>query len=170
MTVLNHSDLLNALHYEPLTGTFTWKLRTARRIQVGDVAGSKHSRGYTVVSLYGATYFAHVLAWFYMTGAWPTKTVDHENTIRSDNRFVNLRLATTTENSQNSLPHKDNLSGFKGVTKNRDKYSAKIRVNGVRKHLGSFTTPELAAAAYDTAANQYFGAFAKTNKSLGLIT
>lgn len=169
MDRISHSHLLEVLEYSPTTGEFTWKRSTARRIKVGDIAGTKTSHGYISICLNGQMYYAHVLAWFYVKGVWPTKLIDHKSGVRSENWFSNLRESDFTLNAQNSRKHLDNCSGYKGVSRNHKKFSAKIRVHGKTLHLGSFVTPEDAAMAYDQAALNHFGEFASTNKKLGLI-
>jgi len=46
-----------------------------------------------------------------------------------------------------SYSRSDNESGFRGVSRHRDKWSAKIQRNGKRVFLGLFDTPEAANAA-----------------------
>lgn len=93
------------------------------------------------------------------------ETIDHINGNPLDNRKTNLRPATHRENSYNAKVSKNNKSGYKGVWWSRDKrkYCAEIHINRKKIHLGYFTKPEEAAKAYDKAAVQYFGSFAKTN-------
>jgi hypothetical protein len=52
--------------------------------------------------------------------------------------------------------------GLKGVSPNGPGYMARITVNGKKKYLGTFATPELAHAAYAVAANRNHGDFART--------
>ena len=89
--------------------------------------------------------------------------VDHISCDGLDNRRENMRLATRAQNSQNSRIRIDNKSGFKGVCWNKKckKWSAQITVFNKGKHLGLFTTPESAHAAYVDAANRLFGEFAR---------
>ncbi|MGE0038076.1 MAG: HNH endonuclease [Xanthobacteraceae bacterium] len=103
------------------------------------------------------------MAWLYVTGTWPIEHVDHINGIRSDNRFVNLRLATNSENARNSRRRINNACGYKGVhyKKRLKKFVAQIRVAGRVFHLGVFRTADEAHAAYCKAAKEHFGEFAR---------
>jgi hypothetical protein len=108
-------QIKNALHYNPETGIFTWLISPSQRALKGSVAGTVNDAGYIVIGLDGNHYRAHRLAWFYMTGEWPTIKIDHENTVRSDNRWGNLRLANDSQNVCNQTLRADNTSGVKGV-------------------------------------------------------
>jgi len=48
-----------------------------------------------------------------------------------------------------------NTTGFNGVSKNGKKFQASIRINGKKKHLGTFTRARDAAMAYDEAIVKY---------------
>ncbi len=89
--------------------------------------------------------------------------VDHISGDGLDNRRDNLRLATHTQNAQNQRRRRDNTVGFKGVWRcvSGLKWRAMIQEGGTRKHLGYFTTPEAAHAAYTEAANRLWGEFAR---------
>ena len=89
--------------------------------------------------------------------------VDHINCNSFDNARNNLRLCTPHQNRWNRKLNKNNSSGYKGVKSSRNKWRATIQVNNQEIDLGSFTTPEDAAHAYDDAARLHFGIFAKTN-------
>lgn len=91
--------------------------------------------------------------------------VDHINGDTLDNRRANLRLATNAENLRNRGKNKNNTSGYKGVTwdKYRQKWQARIKVNGKLLDLGRFETAEDAARTYDESARELHGEFAQTN-------
>jgi hypothetical protein len=89
--------------------------------------------------------------------------VDHANGDGLDNRRCNLRLATFSQNCANRRPRTDTATGFKGVSRLGNKWRARIQIDGRRTVLGSFATPEQAAAAYDAAALETFGVFARLN-------
>lgn len=89
--------------------------------------------------------------------------VDHANGNGMDNRRINLRIATPSQNGSNRKVSVRNKSGRKGVYWNKDmrKWHVQIRVQGERIHIGCFTDLEEAAMAYREAAIKYFGEFAR---------
>jgi hypothetical protein len=92
--------------------------------------------------------------------------VDHRNTDSLDNRRVNLRLATHSQNSCNSRRDKSNTySRYRGVSfnKRKQKWFAAIRANGKKTWLGYYDNELDAAKAYDLAAKKYHGEFAMLN-------
>lgn len=93
------------------------------------------------------------------------KLVDHVNGNGLDNTRINLRAVTPQQNSWNRGLRSDSQSGYKGVhyLKDRVAYSARIQVNGKRYYLGYFKNSVDAAKAYDTAAREHFGEFARLN-------
>ena len=94
------------------------------------------------------------------------KVIDHIDKNKANNNVKNLRWATIQENGFNQGKRINNTSGFKGVSfhKKANKYQARIRVNGKRKHLGLFLTPEDASYAYETKAKEIHGDFYYKNK------
>lgn len=91
--------------------------------------------------------------------------VDHKNRNRLDNTRTNLRLSTRAENARNTGKQRNTSSRFKGVDYSRynEKWRARLRCHGKRISLGYFDVEEDAARAYDLAAVQYFGEFARLN-------
>jgi hypothetical protein len=92
--------------------------------------------------------------------------VDHANHDGRDNRRENLRLATFSQNTQNSRIRSDNKSGYKGVSLSYNKWRVEIAINGRRIRLGTFTDIKDAARAYNAAALLYHGEFACLNEIL----
>ena len=89
---------------------------------------------------------------------------DHKNGDGLDNRRSNLRNATTSQNMCNQRKKANSASGLKGASwaGHLGKWRATIRLNGKRKSLGVFDTPEQAHAAYCKAAPDFHGEFART--------
>ncbi len=136
--IITQKRLKELLHYCPETGDFTRLVRTAYCVQIGDVAGGLTLNGYIHISIDGERYYAHRLAFLYMTGEWPIDQVDHDNQIRSDNRWDNLNQATYATNGKNTSMRSDNTSGVVGVSWHKQTWRARIEINGKRKHLGCF--------------------------------
>lgn len=89
--------------------------------------------------------------------------IDHVNGDAADNRIENLRAANRSQNNANSALRNRNASGFKGVSlhKKTGKWQASIKVDGKGRHLGLFSDPVKAHAAYCSAASEIFGSFAR---------
>ncbi|GGI75019.1 HNH endonuclease [Deinococcus wulumuqiensis] len=88
---------------------------------------------------------------------------DHVSGDKLDNRRSNLRACTQQENSFNRARHKNNRSGYKGVTRWKGQWRATITKDGAQLYLGLFPHPVLAAIAYNAAALALFGPFARVN-------
>jgi hypothetical protein len=97
------------------------------------------------------------LAWLYVYGKFPEEQLDHINRIKSDNRIVNLRLATNSENRQNIPIYKSNKSGVAGVhwSKKSGKWRAEITFGGRLIHIGFYDNLSDAAAARAAAKAKY---------------
>ena len=106
----------------------------------------------------------------------PDCHVDHKDHNGLNNRRSNLRLANNQQNQANSRLSKKNTTGYRGVryaprkgylginkSKGRKAWQAQIKINYKSKYLGSFSTKEEAALAYDAAALSAFGEFASLN-------
>ncbi len=118
-----------------------------------------HRAGYVVGWINGRNVPLHR----FITGAEPEDIVDHVNGDKLDNRRSNLRVASLAENSCNRGMASNNTSGYKGVVRRGNKFVAKIIHSGKYHHLGTYSTVESAAEAYDKAALKYHGPFARTN-------
>lgn len=94
--------------------------------------------------------------------------VDHISRDTMDNRRRNLRIATDSLNSANSI-QKGGTSKYKGVSwdKKRGCWVAGIMINRHRRWLGNFEDEAAAARAYDAAATATFGEFARINFGSG---
>lgn len=137
------------LEYDEITGVFRWKKTKSSSAVAGNVAGTPNSNGHLQVVVDGRAYFLHRLAWLYVHGRFPESNIDHINGNPADNRIVNLREASQAMNMQNlRRAQKNNKSGYLGVSPARNKWRARIDVNGDRISLGVFEDPAQAYEAY----------------------
>lgn len=149
---LTQVELHALVHYDPLSGFLTW-LVDRGRVRAGDKVKSVNADGYLQVGIYGSRYLVHRVIWLYMTAKWPAHIIDHRDGDRRNNTWLNLREATKITNAQNlRSAHADNRFGLLGVSfiqgrKSRP-YRSEIRHQGKQMQLGTFSTAELAHAAY----------------------
>ena len=152
MSDIDSTLVRKLFNYDPETGVFTWKSKTKPATQIGAIVGYVTKSGYRALGFNKKTYLAHRIAWLYFYGEFPKHQIDHINRNRDDNSICNLRDVTPSQNSQNFIAVRKDK--FIGVQKGRNKWYAKIMLNGKNIPLGSFATPEEAHAAYINAKRQ----------------
>jgi len=96
-----------------------------------------------------------------LDGAWPPHGVDHRDGDPANNRERNLRPATGSQNKANTGTYKCNKLGVKGVYRSGNGYQAQITKDGKRICLGTFTDLTTAMIAYNFAALEHHGKFAR---------
>lgn len=162
--MLTQERLKELLHYDPATGVFTWRIDRYSNKLKGKIAGTICD-GYIRIKIDEKSYFAQRLVFLYQFGEMPKYQIDHWNRDRTDNKLANLREATILENRKNRKTPITNSSGYKGVHCNKESrhWKSSITANGVRTYLGSYDDKYQAALAYDWAAIELHGKFAKTN-------
>lgn len=90
--------------------------------------------------------------------------VDHADGDPLNNQRENLRLCTRSQNEANK-PAYGGTSRYKGVCwdAGKRKWKAQVQIAGKRTHIGRYATEMEAARAYDAAARNEFGPFARAN-------
>lgn len=96
------------------------------------------------------------------------EVVDHINGNPLDNRKVNLRICSQSENTLNKSFTSNNTSGFIGVSyrSDRNRYDPEIRISGNRCHLGYTATLEEAVYKRYAAEELVFKDFANQEEHL----
>lgn len=149
----------DVLHYDPLTGLFTWKedrplkyFESEWRQKIwktkhgGKIAGysAKDKRNYYLnIKIFSVRYYAHRLAWLawlYMTGAWPVDGIDHLDGDGLNNKWENLREVDNKKNCWNQRKRGNNKSGVTGVY--YDNTHGVWIASASNKYLGRFTDKE----------------------------
>lgn len=149
----------DALPFSMLETMFNYDQNTGRfiRMKDGKTVGNQTSNGYRSLNINYRTYLLHRLAWFYAYKKWPPHLVDHVNGNKADNRIVNLREATKSQNgSHRSKPR--NFSGKYSVYYQSN--TSKWRVKIGNKHIGYYHTLEEAEDAAKEQRKKHYGEFA----------
>jgi len=155
---MDHITARLRLDYQPDTGRFYWRPQQGahhdawNKRYAGKRAGGEktNSNGatYRYIKLDGQQYLEHRLAWIIMTGRPAPSQVDHRNRNGTDNRWCNLRDGSTL-NSLNRGRQANNRSGATGACyhKRSGKWEAYVRHQGVKHHIGLFSSAEQAGDA-----------------------
>lgn len=159
----NRSDITpelcrQLLRYEPETGRLFWKRRPREMFPTDQSwkawntrfaekeALTARSRGYRVGAIDYVMVKAHRVAWAIHHGEWPI-VIDHINGDPADNRISNLRNISQAENLKNLGIRSDNKTGFSGIGFANGRWTAEIKVSGVKHWLGSFVDRDEAVFA-----------------------
>lgn len=91
------------------------------------------------------------------------KDTDHRDGDGLNNRRLNIRASTRSQNNCNRRKPRSNTSGYKGVSWNKkaDKWKVTIGLHKQSIHLGMFANLKDASQAYIKVAKKYHGEFAR---------
>jgi len=162
---LPSQDLLKEiLDYNPITGIFTWRKPTGRRVRVGSVAGADGTRGYRQIRVQNVLYRANRLAWMYSYGEDPGELyVDHIDGETSNNALCNLRLVNPSQSCMNRRGMGNNKIGFTGVfwSSERNRWRAHSKINKKLRCIGDFDNLLDAVAARMRFVREHFGEYGR---------
>ncbi len=136
---LTQKTLKLLYEYDEDTGVFTNKL-TRDGVKQGTQAGSISDKGYWRINILGKLYRSNRLACLYITGEFPPDgyIADHDNQVKTDNRWSNLNIIPASENRRNLKLDKRNKTGFSGIKKKGAKWEASITVKREFIYLGVY--------------------------------
>ena len=144
--------------FEYRDGHLYWRMDRNNRVKKGSEAGHQDKR-YRRIHLGDKVYSTHRIVFLYNHGFLP-EYIDHIDGDKTNNNIDNLRQCTSSQNSSNRIPH----NGMKGVDHTpSNKWRARIMHEGKRICIGSFSTAEDAARAYDQFAKEHHGEYARLN-------
>ena len=136
--MLTQERLIELFRYDKDSGMlYVNKNRKGSSKKVGSIAGSVSKNGYIEIDIDARRYTVHRLAFLYINGKFPDSVVDHVNGDKADNRLRNLIECSQGDNLQNIHKVKStSTTGYTGVHRYKDKFRAKINIDGKQIHLG----------------------------------
>ena len=143
--MLTQAQAKRLFHYDPVTG----ELRGRRKVIASEY-----------VRVDGVLYRATHVIWVWMTGKWPTHTIDHRDTNTHNNSWGNLREATRSEQQANRT------SGYGGklkwaIKQPNGRFAAIVGYNNKRYRAGVFDTEQEAHDAAFKLAQRLHGGFVR---------
>ena len=120
--MITQAKMKEVLHYDPLTGVFTW-IVSRGFIKAGKVAG-----GAEAINFDGKRYSKKRLVWLYMTGVYHRGPIFSLNGNNADYRYGNLSLKNTKTVNKNHVDI--------GLIRNDDSCSVFVIDKGVTTDLG----------------------------------
>ena len=168
--MLEYNEVIKLFRYDRSTGVLYWGKRTNPKQKPSLEAGTlRKNDGYINVKVNGRIWAAHRIIMLMEFGFYGEGyEVDHINHNRSDNRLINLRFVTVTNNRRNQSVSSKSTTGITGVyfNKKTNKFVAQIKVDKQVYYLGSYETIEEAAEARKEAGIRFkFNANHGTNKA-----
>lgn len=161
--MITYEELIKVLSYDKDTGVFTWICSPAQNVKSGSIAGSKNKNGYIEIKINRKVYKAHRLAWLITYKCFPKLHIDHINGEKDDNRLCNLRSVTQSQNMKNSKMQRNNTSGVKNVSYDKQckKWRVYVTVDNKRINIGRFDDIEFAELVAIEARNKYYMEYAR---------
>jgi len=148
--MLGKEDLNYLFNYKD--GEIYWKMTVNPRAQKDSIAGLKNCR-YSRVGINGQKYLKNRIIYMMHNGYCNDKIVFlDKNPLNC--KIDNLKAATNSDVVCYSKRRKDNTSGYRGVSfdKQRNKWTGGVTKDKKKKWLGYYMTKEEAHVAYREAA------------------
>jgi hypothetical protein len=150
--MLTQARLKELMTYDADTGVFT----RIKSIQASGrrISNRPNSDGYLYFCIDYKIYLQHRVAWLYSYGEFPEGHIDHINRIKTDNRLCNLRVVNDFENSQNTLPAKNNLYPHVYWVARKNSFRVRIKSAG-KEYVRYFKSLEDAKKCSDEFRKKY---------------
>lgn len=162
---LSLESIASRLSVDLLAGKCFWKDPTKHHMnllgkEAGNARKNRHGGFYWVIKLSGIPYKRAQIILMVKTGKWPAQMVDHENGDSLDDRALNLRHATGTQNAWNHRTRAKKSPLPMGVREVKSgRFEARIACEKKSFTIGLFDTPQAASAAYINKRKELFNEY-----------
>lgn len=169
MEIELNKDLIKDYSYDPESGVIS------RNIDIGNTKKgpclSKNKMGYRRLTIDEQIYYQHRLVFVFMGVDIPKgMSIDHINGIKDDNRWVNLRIVTATENGCNQKIHRNGKERYITYQKSQKVFRVSKNVEGATVTFGPHKTLEAALEQRDWLIDNNWPLPAKKDKSMANIS
>lgn len=156
--------LENSFEFDLENGKLYWKNVSKHHNQLkGKEAGyavkNKNNKFYWVIKLNNKVYKRGRLIYFCINNDFPFPCIDHINGNSLDDRPINLRQATITQNNWNHRGRKKKTNLPMGIRTNNNKFVARISHNKKQITIGTFDNLNDAKKAYMEKRIELYGNF-----------
>lgn len=91
--MITQEDAIKSFHYNPMTGSLTWRQSPNKKIIIGDEAGYISSDGVRYIRFDGKIYSKVNMIFLYMIGKIPRpRTIEYVDQDRANTKWTNLRI------------------------------------------------------------------------------
>ena len=159
--MLTQARVKELFDYDPETGVLS-RIKKASNARLGPVSQRQTPSGHLVIRVDGELYLTHRIIWLWMTGFLP-EFIDHKDMNGANNRWGNLRECTKSQNAMNANKRRTGRSKWKGVRyrQKAGNWEARIGIGRAVRYLGDSDCPAVASFAYQIAADELHGEFAR---------
>lgn len=160
------ADLVYCEEGSPATGWFKWRVYKNKAVP-GSWAGTVTRQGYRRIWINGVAFLEHRLVYWLHFREVP-RILDHIDHNKLNNSIQNLRGLSNRENVLRGGLKSNNVSGYKGVSLNREtgKWRAMVIRKDGRKESHMCKNAEDAATIYNILAVVHYGPEAALNKTI----
>lgn len=168
--MLTQKSVHGLFNYNPITGWLTWRVPASNNTPAGSRAGYNCYKDKTrtipncrMVRIDGQHYIETRIIWLWMTGTMPPNNIeiDHIDFNRHNNRWANLRLATSSESTAYRRNYRPKKLKWAYKDKKSGKYKAQTQFRGIVRYIGVFPTELEAHNAAHAVAQRLHGQFVR---------
>lgn len=147
---MNQAELKRCAEYDPDTGHFFWVVTGGRKVAGRRAGCLPKGSNRRVISINKEIRTEYQLAYLYMIASFPPKgKIIHRDRNTANNSWANIKPSSKLKVNRKSV-----MDGISYMP-NNEKWRVFHLVNGIRKHIGSYSSKDAAINAKRKAENKY---------------